>query len=173
MDIRWRLLCVTRQKDNAVYKSIKEFDLSDKASDAVLKDELIAVEKDNKSIAIRRVAYWDAEKNKVYEFITNNLKISPDKVADIYKHRWQTETLFKRLKQNFLLKHFLRDNQNAIEIQICSTLIVQLIMLVIQRKIKRNWIYSNMISVMRFHLLTYINLFKFLENPEKQWWELS
>lgn len=69
---------VTRQKDNAVYKSIKEFDLDDKTSDAVLNDELILVEKGDKSIQIRRVAYWDAEKEKVYEFITNNVEISPD-----------------------------------------------------------------------------------------------
>jgi hypothetical protein len=164
---------VTRQKDNAVYKSIKEFDLSDTTSDAVLKDELIVVAKNNKTIEIRRVAFWDAEKSKVYEFITNNFEISPDKVADIYKHRWQIETMFKRLKQNFPLKYFLGDNQNAIEIQIWSALIVQLIMLVIQRKIKRKWAYSNMIGVMRFHLLTYINLFKFLEDPEKEWWELT
>ena len=164
---------VTRQKDNAVYKSIKEFDLADKTSDAVLKDELILVEKDDKSIQIRRVAYWDAEKVKVYEFITNNVEISPDQVADVYKHRWQIETMFKRLKQNFPLKYFLGDNQNAIEIQIWSALIVQLIMLVVQKKIKRKWAYSNMVSVMRFHLMTYIDLFKFLENPSKQWIELT
>ena len=139
----------------------------------MLKDELIAVKKGDKTIEIRRVAYWDAEKNKVYEFITNNLAISPDKVAAIYKHRWQIETMFKRLKQNFPLKYFLGDNQNAIEIQIWSALIIQLIMLVIQRKVKRNWAYSNRIGVMRFHLLTYINLFKFLENPNKQWWKLT
>ncbi len=164
---------VTRQKDNAVYKSIKEFDLADKTSDAVLKDELILVEKDDKSIQIRRVAYWDAEKEKVLEFITNNIEISPDQVADVYKHRWQIETMFKRLKQNFPLKYFLGDNQNAIEIQIWSALIIQLIMLVIQKKIKRKWAYSNMVSVMRFHLMTYIDLFKFLENPSKQWIELT
>ena len=164
---------VTRQKDNAVYKSIKEFDLDDKTSDAVLKDELILVEKSGKSIEIRRVAFRDSEKEKVFEFITNNKDISPDKVADIYKHRWQIETMFKRLKQNFPLKYFLGDNQNAIEIQIWTALIIQLIMLVIQRKIKRNWAYSNMVSVIRFHLMTYINLFKFLENPDKQWIELT
>ncbi|AMC10023.1 transposase [Lutibacter profundi] len=164
---------VTRQKDNAVYKSIKEFDLADKTSDAVLKDELILIKKDDTSIQIRRVAYWDATQEKVYEFITNNVEISPDQVADIYKHRWQIETMFKRLKQNFPLKYFLGDNQNAIEIQIWSALIIQLIILVIQRKIKRKWAYSNMISVMRFHLMTYIDLFKFLENPNKQWWELT
>ena len=164
---------VTRQKDNAVYKSIKELDLDDTTSDAVLKDELILVEKSGKSIEIRRVAYWDSEKEKVFEFITNNKEISPEKVADIYKHRWQIETMFKRLKQNFPLKYFLGDNQNAIEIQIWTALIIQLIMLVIQRKIKRNWAYSNMVSVIRFHLMTYINLFKFLENPDKKWSELT
>lgn len=164
---------VTRQKYNAVYKTILEFDLDDKTSDAVLKDELISVKKYGKSIELRRVAFWDSEKEKIYEFITNNPEISPDTVADIYKHRWQIETMFKRLKQNFPLKYFLGDSQNAIEIQIWTALIIQLLMLVVQRKIKRKWAYSNMVSVVRFHLMTYINLFKFLENPDKKWADLT
>lgn len=164
---------VTRQKDNAVYKSIDEFDLSDTASDAVLKDETISVQKKETTLTLRRIAYWDADKNKVFEFISNNFLIAPDKIAAIYKHRWQIETMFKRLKQNFPLKYFLGDNQNAIEIQIWCGLIIQLLMLVIQRKIKRKWAYSNMVSMVRFHLMTYIDLFKFLENPNKQWIELT
>jgi len=164
---------VTRQKDNAVYKIIEEFDLSDTTSDAVLKDERIWVQKKDETIELRRVAYWDSEKEKVYEFITNHFELEPDKIASIYKHRWQIETMFKRLKQNFPLKYFLGDNQNAIEIQIWCGLIIQLLMLVIQRKTKRRWAYSNMVSVIRFHLMTYIDLFKFLENPNKQWKELT
>ena len=164
---------VTRQKYNAVYKTILEFHLDDKTSDAVLKDELVSVKKYGKSIELRRIAFWDSEKEKIYEFITNNQEISPDTVADIYKHRWQIETMFKRLKQNFPLKYFLGDSQNAIEIQIWTALIIQLLMLVVQRKIKRKWAYSNMVSVVRFHLMTYINLFKFLENPDKKWADLT
>ena len=164
---------VTRQKDNAVYTSIEEFELSDTISDAVLKDERISVEKNHKTIELRCVAYWDSEKQKVYEFIANNFTLSPDKIADIYKHRWQIETMFKRLKQNFPLKYFLGDNQNAIEIQIWCGLIIQLLMLVIQRKVKRKWAYSNMVSMIRFHLMTYINLFKFLENPNQKWEHLT
>ena len=164
---------VTRQKDNAVYKSIEEFDLSDITSNAVLKDEKIQVQKQEKIIELRRVAYWDSEKKKVYEFISNNFILEPDKIADIYKHRWQIETMFKRLKQNFPLKYFLGDNQNAIEIQIWCGLIVQLLMLVVQRKTKRKWAYSNMVSMIRFHLMTYIDLFKFLENPDKEWTDLT
>lgn len=164
---------VTRQKDNAIYKSIAEFDLSDTTSDAVLKDERISVHKKETSIELRRIAYWDSEKEKVFEFITNHFELEPDKIASIYKHRWQIETMFKRLKQNFPLKYFLGDNQNAIEIQIWCGLIIQLLMLVIQRKTKRKWAYSNMVSMIRFHLMTYIDLFKFLEDPNKKWKELT
>ncbi|MGK0137524.1 MAG: hypothetical protein ACI9DJ_000971 [Algoriphagus sp.] len=164
---------VTRQKDNARYKSIEEFALSDTTSDAVLKDERIIVEKKGIAIQLRRIAYWDTEKEKVFEFITNNFELEPDKIASIYKHRWQIETMFKRLKQNFPLKYFLGDNQNAIEIQIWCGLIMQLLMLVIQRKTKRKWAYSNMVSMIRFHLMTYIDLFKFLEDPNKKWKDLT
>lgn len=151
----------------------KRSTLSDATSDAVLKDERICVQKKEKIIELRRIDYWDSEKEKVVEFITNNFELEPDKIADIYKYRWQIETMFKRLKQKFLLKYFLGDNQNAIEIQIWCGLIIQLLMLVIQRKTKRKWAYSNMVSMVRFHLMTYIDLFKFLENPNKQWLELT
>ena len=57
---------VTRQKYNAVYKTILEFHLDDKTSDAVLKDELISVKKYGKSIELRRIAFWDSEKEKIY-----------------------------------------------------------------------------------------------------------
>jgi hypothetical protein len=160
---------VTRQKENAVYKNLEEFEIEDKTDPGILKDEKIEVEKDDKKIELRRIAYWYQPHKKVYEFITNNFELSSEKIAEIYKNRWQIEQIFKRLKQNFPLKYFLGDNQNAIEIQIWVSLIIHLIMKVIQRKIERKWAYSNMVSIVRFHLMTYINLFMFLENPESDW----
>ncbi|MEN1785214.1 MAG: transposase [Bacteroidota bacterium] len=164
---------MTRQKDNAAYAILGEFELDDSTTDAVLKDERILVEKDGRAIELRRIAYWDAQNQKCYVFLSNNFLISPDRIANIYKHRWQIETMFKRLKQNFPLKYFLGDNQNAIEIQIWCGLIIQLLMLVVQRRTKRRWSYSNMVSMVRFHLMTYIDLFKFLENPDQTWEHLT
>ena len=84
---------VTRQKDNAI-----------------LKDERISLrKKDGTTFELRRIAFWDEKKGKVYEFITTNFDLSADKIADIYKNRWQIESMFKRLKQNFPLKYFLGD----------------------------------------------------------------
>lgn len=160
---------VTRQKENAVWSSLGEFIIPEQTDNGVLKDEKIKIEKDGQSIELRRIAYWSEEQKKVYEFISNNYELAPDKIAEIYKRRWQIELLFKRLKQNFPLKYFLGDTQNAIEIQIWVSLIVQLLMLIIQRQAERKWAYSNLVSVVRFHLMTYIDLFKFLKSPEADW----
>jgi|SRR3984885_1970361 hypothetical protein len=164
---------VTRQRENAVYQSLEEFDIKANIHPGIIKDEHIEVSKADKTIQLRRIAFYDEEQHKVYEFITNNFVIEPDKVADMYKHRWQIEVMFKRLKQNFPLKYFLGDTQNAIEIQIWTSLIIQLVMLVIQRIAKRKWAFSNMVAVIRYHLMTYIDLFKFLENPNATWTDLT
>ena len=174
---RWTLddiYFVTRQKDNAVYTCLDEFDIDENIDDGVIKDERIKLtKKDGSTFNLRRIAYWHEPHRKVYEFISNNFELSSDKIAEIYKNRWQIETMFKRLKQNFPLKYFIGDNQNAIEIQIWVSLIIQLIMLVIQRKAQRTWAYSNMVSVIRYHLMTYIDLFKFLKNPDSDWEKLT
>jgi len=95
----------------------------------------------------------------------------PDLVAALYKLRWQIELLFKQLKQNFPLNYFLGDNENAIKIQIYCALIANLLMTVIQKKLKRHWAFSNLVSFCKIHLFNYIHLLNFLENPEKEWRE--
>ena len=92
-----------------------------------------------------------------------------DLIAAIYKLRWQIELLFKQLKQNFPLKYFLGDNENAIKIQIYCALIVNLLITVIQKQLKRSWSFSNLVSFCRIHLFNYLHLMRFLENPEKDW----
>ena len=116
---------VTRLKDNAIYQARKEFDIPDNADSGVLKDEEIIFsfgDKKELTHRSRRIAYWDSENNRLFEFITNNFELSAEKIALIYKKRWQIELLFKQLKQNFPLKYFLGDNENAIEIQIWSAM---------------------------------------------------
>ena len=112
---------VTRLKENALYKASEEYDIPDEADSGVLKDEEIVLcygENKKKEHRARRIAYWDSANERLFEFVTNNFDLSVEKIAIIYKKRWQIELLFKQLKQNFPLKYFLGDNENAIEIQI-------------------------------------------------------
>ena len=165
---------VTRLKSNAVYEAIKENDIGDDVDAGVIKDEIISVEvKENgtfiKNTELRRVVYWDDEHKRCFEFITNLTKMDAGHIAMIYKKRWQIELLFKQLKQNFPLKYFLGDNENAIKIQIWCTLIVNLLLTVIRKQLKRKWSFSNLASFCRLHLFNYLHLMNFLENPEKDW----
>ena len=101
--------------------------------------------------------------------MTNLFEMRADLVAAIYKVRWQIELVFKQLKQNFPLKYFLGDNENAIKIQIYCALIANLLMTVIQKSLKRSWAFSNLVSFCKIHLFNYIHLLNFLENPDKDW----
>lgn len=166
---------VTRLKDNALYKARKEFDIPDNADSGVLKDEEVTLQygdKKKKEHRARRIAYWDSENERLFEFITNNFELSAEKVALIYKKRWQIELLFKQLKQNFPLKYFLGDNENAIEIQIWTAMLANLLITLVRSRLKRKWAFSNMVSIIRQQLMNYIDIYCFLEDPEGSWREI-
>lgn len=163
---------VTRLKDNALYLAKQEFDIPDDAHAGVLKDEEIELSYGkNKELKhkARRVAFWDDENRRVFEFITNNFDLSAEEIALIYKKRWQIELLFKQLKQNFPLKYFLGDNENAIIIQIWAAMIANLLLTILRSKIKKQWAFSNMMSIVKHQLMSYINVYAFFEDPERTW----
>lgn len=113
--------------------------------------------------------FYDRENTREFEFITNLFQIRADMIAALYKLRWQIELVFKQRKQNFPLKYFLGDNQNAIKIQINCVLIVNLLISLIKKKLTRSWAFSNLVSFCKIHLFNYIKLLHFLENPEQDW----
>lgn len=163
---------VTRLKENAVYNAKEEFDIPEDADTGVLKDEeIILCFGDNKEQQhrARRIVYWDNDNNRLFEFISNNFELPAEKIALIYKKRWQIELLFKQLKQNFPLKYFLGDNENAIEIQIWTAMLANLLITLVRSKVKRSWAFSNLVSLIRQQLMNYINIYHFLEDPEGSW----
>ena len=164
---------VTRIKDNAVYNSVCQNEIEEHIHSGVLEDEIIELtvkEADSTSkLQLRKIQFYDRELKREFEFLTNLFDMRADLVAAIYKIRWQIELLFKQLKQNFPLKYFLGDNENAIKIQIYCALIANLLMTVIQKILKRSWAFSNLVSFCKIHLFNYIHLINFLENPDKDW----
>jgi len=52
-------------------------------------------------------------------------------------------------------------------------LIANLLVTLLKNKLKRKWAFSNLVSLIRMHLMDYINIYKFLENPEKSWQEVN
>ena len=117
------------------------------------------------------MSFFDNDKQRSFSFVTNDMESEPEVIAQLYKQRWQIELLFKRIKQRYPLKYFLGDNPNAIKIQIWTALLCDLLVKVIQTQInkvkKKAWAYASISSMIKHHLMTYINLKAFLLNPEK------
>lgn len=118
----------------------------------------------------RRITKWkDNKEEGTITFITNDFDTPASVLCEVYRRRWQIETLFKRLKQNFPLKYFLGDNQNAIQIQIWVCMIAWLLMQVIKAQVKRKWSLSNMMTAIHILMTSYISLYDFLNLPEGLW----
>jgi len=165
---------VTRLKDNAVYQGLEDLDIPDNCPPGYIKDEKISISykdelKQEQTLELRRVVFYDEEKKRILQFLTNIFDMSTEEIGGLYKLRWQIELLFKQLKQNFPLKYFLGDNENAIKIQIWCTLIANLLFTVTRKGIKQKISFSNLVSFARQHLFSYHKLTDLIEKTEKDW----
>ena len=163
---------VTRLRKDAVFDLIEDRKVSAlQHSKGVLHDKEIALghhhDKNSTKVRARLIIYRDPETNMELEFLTNNFRMAPSTIAALYRKRWQIEVLFKRLKQNYPLKYFLGDSENAIQIQIWCSLIADMILKLIKKGVAKRWSFSNLASMVRLHLMTYIDLNGFLKCPEK------
>jgi len=166
---------VTRMKKNAVFhvRKVITDNTKKKSAKGVLKEQYVSLaykqaDGTPKQLQLRRITYKD-DKGRVYHFITNNFKISASQVALIYKHRWMIELLFKQIKQNFPLNYFWGESENAIRIQIYCVLIAQLLMVVIKKKSDTKRSFTSIITVVRLHIMSYVELLSFLKDSYKAW----
>ncbi|GAC1496725.1 MAG: IS4 family transposase [Flavisolibacter sp.] len=165
---------VTRLKDNAVYEQLNEIPIPDSIPPDYIKDQKVAIKYKGEhnthcQLELRRVVYYDNEKDRVFEFLTNIMDMSAEQIGLLYKMRWQIEMLFKQLKQNFPLKYFLGDNENAIKIQIWCTLIANLLFTIVKKNINKKISFSNLVSFTRQHLFSYNKITDLIEKVERYW----
>jgi len=165
---------VTRQKTNAVYEVIKKISSRQIKKDTamVLREELIEISykigKEKKILKLRRVSYQD-EMNREYIFLSNNMTISAEEIAQIYKKRWGIELLFKKMKQNFQLHYFYGESENAIRTQVWCTLIAQLLLSVLQQKANVKKAFSTIATMVRIHLVSMLDVNELLQNTKRTW----
>lgn len=163
---------VTRHRDHSVYTILEKYELNEyQKKQGVKQDWLVQLghshSKKATKVICRMITYHDEAKNRDFVFISNNLKLAPLTIANYYEQRWQIETFFKRIKQNYPLQYFLGDNENAIKIQIWCALIADLLLKVIKRGTRSTMAFSNIVGLVRLHLMTYMDLKSFLRSPEK------
>ena len=117
----------------------------------------------------RIITYCDEKKRKLISLLTNDMDSDPDEIIAIYRKRWEIELLFKQMKQNFPLKYFYGESANAIKIQIWVTLIANLLLMLMQKGLKRQWSFSGLATMVRITLMYYVDFYSLFNNPEKDW----
>lgn len=161
---------VTRLHGSAVYDRLETYSVEEeerrRGVESVVRIRMGHATQPDR-VEARLIRFKDAGTGRTYDFLTNNFDMAASTIAAIYRQRWQIEILFKRLKQNYPLQYFLGDNVNAIKVQIWCALIADLLLKIVRKWSGRPWAFANLASMVRLHLMTYIDLRSFLSNPEQ------
>jgi len=168
------IVYVTKMKSGLAYKVVSDVMFMDQAKGMVMRIQNVTFTKKEKNGEVivhnaRIVTHADEGKKKCVSLLTNDFDMSPEDIIAIYKQRWEIETLFKQIKQNFPLHFFYGESANAIKIQIWVTLIANLLLTIMQRSLRRRWSFSNLATTVRITLMYYVDFLSFFENPEKDW----
>ena len=73
------------------------------------------------------------------------------------------------MKQNFSSEIFLWRECQRHKIQIWVTLIANLLLMVMQKGLKRQWSFSGLTTMVRITLMYYVDFYSLFNNPEKEW----
>lgn len=87
---------------------------------------------------LRKIVFYDAEMNRTFEFLTNNMELPSEQVAMLYKSRWKIELFFKWLKQHLKIKSFWGTTENAVRIQIFTAIITYCLVAIAGKDLQLN-----------------------------------
>ncbi len=160
---------VTKMKKNLNYEALVDCMHQNPQGLMEYREQVVVFRKDDINHIARIITYVDIKKGKnpkLVSLLTNDFDMPLETIVAIYRRRWQIESLFKQIKQNFPLRYFYGESANAIKIQIWVTLIANLLLSVLQSKLKRRWSFSGLATIVRIVLMYYLNLEKFLNQPD-------
>ena len=161
---------VTKMKKNLTYEILTGcIDMSPEGK-MKYREQVVVFRKGDINHLARIITYVDIKKKKqpkLIQLLTNDFDMSLEDIVLIYRRRWQIESLFKQIKQNFPLRYFYGESANAIKIQIWVTLIANMLMTLMQRQLNRPWSFSGLATMVRIILMYYINLNTFFEKPDE------
>jgi len=87
---------------------------------------------------LRRIRFYDAEKDKNLVFISNNFDLPASTIAKLYQCRWQIELFFKWIKQHLKIKSFFGTSENAVKTQIWIAVSVYVLVAIMRKELKIN-----------------------------------
>jgi hypothetical protein len=115
---------------------------------------------------LRRIRYFDAEKNKRLVFLTNNFTLPPLTIAQLYRSRWQVELFFKWIKQHLRIKKFYGTSENALKTQIWIAISVYVLVAIVKKQLPIEGSLYRILQILSVTLFEKTPILQALSNPD-------
>jgi len=84
---------------------------------------------------LRRIHYFDAEKDSRLTFLSNNFLLPALTIAQLYRTRWRVELFFRWIKQHLRIKAFYGTSENAVKTQVWVALSVYALVAIVKKQL--------------------------------------
>jgi hypothetical protein len=84
---------------------------------------------------LRRIHYFDAEKDSRLTFLTNNFLLPALTIAQLYRARWKVELFFRWIKQHLRIKAFYGTSENAVKTQAWVALSIYVLVAIVKKQL--------------------------------------
>jgi transposase len=85
---------------------------------------------------LRRIHYFDVEKDLRLVFLTSNLQLAPLTIAELYRARWQVELFFRWIKQHLHIRAFYGTSENAVKTQVWVAITVYVLVAILKKQLQ-------------------------------------
>ena len=87
---------------------------------------------------LRRIHYFDAEKDLRLIFLTNNFQLQALIIAQLYRARWQIELFFRWIKQHLRIRSFYGTSANAVKTQVWIAITIYVLVAILKKQLGLN-----------------------------------
>jgi hypothetical protein len=113
---------------------------------------------------LRRIKFYDEETDNDLMFLSNNLDLMAEEIAQLYKYRWKVELFFKWIKQHLKIRSFWGTSLNAVKIQVYSAIIAYCLVALVRNKLKVDRSTYEILQILSISLLDKTPLNELLTN---------
>lgn len=117
---------------------------------------------------LRRIRYFDIEKNKCLVFLTNNFILPAFTITQLYKCRWQVELFFKWIKQHLRIKVFYGTSENAVKTQIWIAISTYVLVAIIKKRLNLNISLYTILQILSVTAFEKIHILQLLTKYRKK-----
>jgi len=115
---------------------------------------------------LRRIRYFDAEKQKRLVFLTNNFNVSAFTITELFRCRWKIELFFKWIKQHLRIKAFYGTSENAVKTQIWIAITIYVLVAIVKKQLKLEPSLYSMLQILSVTLFEKTSLSQVLSQTE-------